>query len=64
MSSRPMETTVEELHDSLKELLFLSKFLINKKELKKERGVLKEMIKDIEKDRYEKYISDEEEYYE
>jgi len=64
LSSRPNEITQEEMSDNLKELLFISKFILNKKQLKKERGILKEMVKDFEKGRYEKYISEEENEYE
>lgn len=59
MSSRPNEVTVEEVTSDLKELLFISKFIKNKKEIKKERKIIKEMIKDFENDKYEKYISEE-----
>lgn len=59
MGSRPVEFTIDEVVSNLEELLFLSKFLQNKKELKKERGILKEMIKDMKNNNYEKYISEE-----
>lgn len=64
MGSRPNEVSIEEIRGDLEELLFLSKFLQNKKELKKERSVLKDMVKDFKNGNYEKYISEEDYDYE
>lgn len=64
MGSRPDEISLLEIIRDMEELLFISKFLQNKKELKEERKILKKMVDDFKKDKYEKYISCEDIDYE
>ena len=52
-----MEKNILQLTDDLKDLLFITKFVINKKEIKKDRKVIKQMIADFENDNVEKYFS-------
>lgn len=46
----------------IKELLFVSKFMITKREIKKERKVIKNMIKDYEDNNFDKYVENDGDY--
>lgn len=57
--SRPREITQLEICDDLNKLLFISKFIKNKKDIKKERKILKMMVEDFNKNEIKNYIKDE-----
>lgn len=43
----------------LEELLYISKFTLNKKEVKHERKIVEKMIRDIKENKIEKYVTSE-----
>ena len=50
------EIPTEAIIENLKELIFISKFMKNKKKFKKERKQIKKMCESFKKGEYEKYV--------
>ena len=57
-----MSNTSSVIKDDLEELLFISKFMLNKKKFKEERKNLKKMIKKIDNNEFEDLILDGDDY--
>lgn len=57
-----MNNTSSVIRDDLEELLFISKFMLNKKKFKEDRKNLKKMIKKIDNNEFEDLISDGDDY--
>lgn len=62
MNKEFKELSLYDIKNDFNNLLFISKFLLNKKELKKERKILKEIIKDFDNENYDKYFREGDNY--